>query len=290
MAVVLVTGAGGALGGATVRLLAERGHRVVACGRRRSPATPAAWDVARMAAPRLAAGTPAPQVVVHAAAATGGYGAAADVATLLATNFEGSRRVGRWCREAGVEHLVLISGALVYGCWERPRREEDRPRPWRAGFYAVSKWLGELAVAGLEGPGTSILRLSSLYGAAYDDGLPQRLLRRGRRRGEIAVDHPPDDAFDLLHLRDAARTVAAAVERRRPGTWNAGGGGLVTVAELAAGIARHLGCPVVHRPAAEPRRRRILNWVDDRRARTELGHRNAVSLDAGLAEIVAGGC
>jgi len=84
------------------------------------------------------------------------------------------------------------------------------------------------------------LRLSSLYGPGYQKGLIQRLLQLGLQTGSITLEPPFDDAFDLLHLYDAARTVKCAIEQDATGTWNAGSGTVTTILQLTLPEA-HVG-------------------------------------------------
>jgi nucleoside-diphosphate-sugar epimerase len=99
------------------------------------------------------------------------------------------------------------------------------------------------------------------------------------------VDPPLDDAFDLLHLRDAANAVANALDVEGSGIWNVGGGGLCSLMQVAETCAKVTGATVERSRRKAKRKARILNWVDDAKARAELGHRNTVTLLAGVREI-----
>jgi UDP-glucose 4-epimerase len=286
---VLVTGASGALGGASVLSLMAAGHSVVGCGRELGDGVYARWDIASEDGPEPEQDA---DVVVHAAALRGGYRQSLEGSErLFDVNVTGTLRVVRWCISHGVSRLVLVSGAIVYGEWDAsPKSEADDARPWAAGPYAVSKWSSEQVarLVGDHGLELTILRFSSLYGVAYGDGLPQRLLIEGKREGAIVVTPPTDDAFDLLHVSDAARTVRLAVESPRTGLWNAGSGTRTTIAALAEVCSRQVSCEVQYSGGTAPRTPRVLNWVDDDKARTELGHANEITLDVGVAEIVHG--
>ena len=286
---VLVTGASGALGAASVRALRTAGHDVVGCGRVMESGVVAKWDIASQDGPEP---DQRADVVVHAAALRGGYGQMLDDAErLFDVNVTGTLRVARWCISRGVSRLVLVSGAIVYGEWDmNPKSEADEIIPWVAGPYAVSKWCSEQVARLVEGQGLELttLRFSSLYGAAYGDGLPRRLLAEGNRNGTILVTPPTDDAFGLLHVSDAARTVRLAVESPLTGLWNAGGGTRTTIAALAEGCGRQVSCEVRYSDGGAERAPRTLNWVDDGKAREELGHTNEITLDMGLAEIAHG--
>ena len=229
-------------------------------------------------------------MVVHGAAVTGRLGdLLGENERLLEVNLGGTTRVVRWCMTEGVKRLIFISGALVYGEWSNPRSESDPANPALAGAYATSKYCGEqLAFLGRgSGCAVTVLRLSSLYGEGYERGLISGLIAQALSAGRIAVDPPMADAIDLLHVHDAARTIREATERSEGGLWNVGGGSLTSVKELVEVCAREtkasieLGAATVHRA---PRK---LNWVNDARAREDLGHRNAVSLTEGIHRLAA---
>jgi len=181
----------------------------------------------------------------------------------------------------------MISGAIVYGQWTGvPKTEADPAAPWLAGSYAVSKWCGEQVAHMVTEAGCqlAILRLSSLYGAGYNKGLIPKLIREGAETGQVVLEPPFEDAFDLLHVSDAARTVAHAVEYGHGGLWNIGGGRLTTVRELAEICASVTGAELVLADNTPARPARILNWVDDRRARKQLEHEDVFTLERGVAE------
>jgi len=287
VASVLITGAAGALGRCVAAQLRQAGIGVVSCGRVQGGGIDAIWDIAVEDRPT---GEFAPEVMVHAAALTAGYQESLDVADrLMAVNVTGTLRVARWASEQGAKRLVLISGAIVYGEWaETPKSEEDRVAPWCAGPYAVSKWCSEQVARILEQSACelTILRLSSLYGASYRRGLIQRIIEQARLEGRVVLRAPFDDKFDLMHVADAARIVHAAVEAKQSGLWNAGGM-LLDIQALAKACTAEVGVPLVLDDAMAERPARIINWVDDRKARDELGHVNLVSLAEGISEIFA---
>jgi len=244
------------------------------------------WDLSQQDAPSKDF---EPMVVVHAAAKLGNYGQSlSDSSPLFDVNVTGTLRVAQWCASKGVQTLVLLSSAVVYGEWEGLSKSElDQPQAWKAGPYAVSKWCGEQVakLAAAQGVELAILRLSSLYGVGYETGLIPRFLFQAQGAGNIDLEPPFDDSFDFLHVSDAVQTVQSAVESRRGGLWNVGGGKLITIRELAETCARHLGAQVTLSSATPSRPKQTINWVDDRRARTELGHQNRIGIDEGISEL-----
>lgn len=283
---VLVTGAAGVLGREIVLALRGGGYTVAASGRTSADGLDTRWDISVENQP-----TPicSPQVVVHAAARRGPFQQPLrETGPLFDANVTGTMRVAQWCVAQHVPRLVLISGALVYGEWAVARSEEDLPQPWLAGPYAVSKWCAE-GVASLvkgSGVGLSILRLSSLYGSGYDGGLVQRLLREGRDTGVIKLSPPFDDAFDLLHVSDAARAVQSAVESEHGGVLNVGSGVATSIEQLVELCSVQVGAKVEASSAPSTRPGRTFNWVDVSRARTLLQFAPKVSLEEGVAEVI----
>jgi len=283
---VLVTGGSGVLGRQIVSSLRMSNYRVVACGRIAGDNVDATWDISQQDAPGPNC---EPSVVVHAAALTGHYHQPlSEAIPLFNVNVLGTLRVANWCVSREVQKLVLVSGAIVYGEWTGFRKSEANPaKPWLAGPYAVSKWCSEQVACMVMHSGCelTILRLSSLYGVGYDKGLIQRMLRQGIQTGSIHLKPPFGDAFDLLHVSDAARTVQRAIENSQTGLWNVGSGKLTTIRELAEICARQVNAQVSLSDTESTRPARIINWVDDRKARSELGHENLTTLDMGISEI-----
>jgi UDP-glucose 4-epimerase len=285
---VLVTGGAGNLGRQITGTLRAAGHPVIVCGRASAGEVDSIWDIAQHEAPQPDC---QPEVVVHAAARVGSYQQPlAEAGPLMAVNVLGTLRVARWCVARGVRRLIIVSSAIVYGEWQgAPKSEVDPVKPWVAGAYAVSKWCGE-QVAELVKPAgceLTVLRLSSLYGPGYRRGLIQRLLQEGRETGAICLQPPFDDAFDLQHVVDAAHTVSRAVESSQTGLWNLGSGKLAAIRELAEICAGQTGAQLTFADALPARPGRILNWMNDQAARSELGHGNQVSLEQGIAEIAS---
>ncbi len=282
---VLITGASGVLGKQVVAQLRAAGYSVVGCDKQAGEHADAQWDITVQDAPEPDC---SPAVVVHAAAQVGRYQhPLAEARPLFDVNVAGTLRVIQWCEARQVKRLILISGAIVYGAWmDKPKSETDPAQPWLAGAYAASKYGSEQVARLLTSCDVTILRLSSLYGAGYARGLIQRLVGQPRQENCVRLDPPFDDAFDLLHVADAARTILRAVESPPAGLWNVGSGTLTTIREVAARCAEIVGVPVLFSESNPTRPARILNWVDDQRARRELGHTNQITLEQGIMEIV----
>lgn len=87
-----------------------------------------------------------------------------DRALIRDINLGGSRNVAQLARAAGVQRLVHLSSAAVYGAWpdNPPRLTEDHPRRPNPGFaYAEDKAAVEIFLDGFEqaGAGPDVVRL-----------------------------------------------------------------------------------------------------------------------------------
>lgn len=245
------------------------------------------WDVTTAQGPSSAV---RPDTIIHAAARRATLEDKKRDAVLWDINVGGTARVVEWALSNGVKRLILISGAVVYGGWSAPRTEDYEPEPARGGYYALSKWAAEgiARTASADRCELTVLRLSSLFGASFKTGLIRHFVSQANLDGRIRIDPPIDDAFDLLHLSDAARTVANAVEASRTGLWNVGGGEITSLKRVAEACAAVAGATVEVSRRRARRKARILNWVDDSRARNDLHHRNTITLAAAIQETIEG--
>jgi dTDP-4-dehydrorhamnose reductase len=156
---VLVTGAGGVLGGYLVRRLRQTGADVVAwSGRREVDLTDAGAVEAAFAHAR-------PDVVLHAAALSRVADCHRDPERAHLVNTAATAQLARLCQEAG-RRMVFVSTDLVFDGTRAPYREDDAPAP--LSVYGRSKAEAEPAV--LACPEHVVARVSLLYGPALSAG------------------------------------------------------------------------------------------------------------------------
>src|ERR1019366_8346883 len=120
---------------------------------------------------------------------------------LRAVNVDGTRAVIDAANDTG-SRLVLISSQAANGPGTPlvPSREDDTPHPLTP--YGRSKLAAETHVRADARVSWTILRPSAIYGPR-DRGF-LRLFRLAAR-GRFLLFAPPDTAFTLIHVDDAAR-------------------------------------------------------------------------------------
>jgi UDP-glucose 4-epimerase len=268
---VVVTGAGGYLGGRVVSYLACTGdRRVRATSRRPAPWLPVSTDVVDLVADGagLAELISGADAVVHLAGANEAV-AADQPDRALADTAAAARRVAEACEAAGVGRIVYVSTVHVYGRALVPGTtvtEDAIPAP--RSPYAVARLAAEHLVTSAVCD-TVVLRLTNGVGRPVAPGVERwslvanDLCRQAATTGTLRLRTDGMQWRDFIALDDVCRIVAAALEPSTvpAGTYNLGSGNPLTVrdlaelvqsaAESATGVRPVLYSPV---PAAPPGR------------------------------------
>jgi UDP-glucose 4-epimerase len=240
---VVVTGAGGYLGGRVVSHLAYTGdRRVRAASRRPAPWLPFSVDVLDLAADnaRLTELCSGADVVVHLAGANETV-AAEQPDRALADTTAAARRVAEACTTAGVGRLVYVSTVHVYGRALVPGTtvtEDAIPAP--RSPYAVARLASEHLVTAAVCD-TVVLRLTNGVGRPVAPGVERwslvanDLCRQAATTGTLRLRTDGMQWRDFIALADVCRIVAAALEPNTvpAGTYNLGSGNPLTVRDLA---------------------------------------------------------
>ena len=273
---VLVTGAGGLLGGRIAALLSQDGFDVVAAHRRTPPPPgprPVAIELQQTDALERLLDAERPGAIVHAAVIgrveqcqDGPAEAAAVNAALPAT-------LARLCRERGLR-LVAISTDMVFSGDRAPLREDDATGP--LSVYGRTKREGEQAV--LEAlPTAAVARVALVCGRGHGPrGTSSEAVAWSLRAGRPATLFT-DEYRTPVDPESVADAVARLVRRGGAGLFHLGGPERVSRYELGVRVARRLGLDASlvaasrqdeHR-APEPRPKDVS--LDSGRARRELG-------------------
>ncbi|MCU1377986.1 MAG: hypothetical protein JWN29_969 [Acidimicrobiales bacterium] len=220
---IVLTGAAGSLGRrVAARLAADPGvARVLAVDLVEPRALPSrtTFSAADLATSDLKPLLEGADTVVHLAFAAGPE---LDDDGTARANVEGTRRLLDAAGAVGVDHVVLVSSATVYGAWAAnpvPLTEEAPVRPNPGAGYPVQK--AEIERLGAEwaishpGATVTVLRPAVAVADGERSWLARSLgLTAGVRAGS---DDPP---LQLLHLDDLADAVELARRERLDGPFN----------------------------------------------------------------------
>jgi dTDP-4-dehydrorhamnose reductase len=273
---VLVTGAGGLLGGRLAACLHERGLEVAALHRRAAPpAGPRAIRVDLLddgAIGRLL-DAERPAGVLHAAALGRADRCQERPDEAHATNALLPGLIAQECAARGIR-LVALSTDLVFAGDASPCRETDAPRP--LSVYGRTKREGEQAVLDAF-PAAAVARVALVLGRGHGTrGTASEsvawALREGRPIRLFSDEYRTP--VDAVSVADAAARLLAGTAR---GLFHLGGPERLSRHELGLRVARALGLAesglVAARQSeyagADPRPRDVS--LDSARARLELG-------------------
>jgi nucleoside-diphosphate-sugar epimerase len=321
----LVTGGGGFLGGAVVRLLQHRGDAVRSLTRSAYPwldelgVEQTLGDLADpQAVERAVSGC---DIVFHTAAKAGVWGRYAD---FFNTNVTGTENVILACRKHSIRKLVYTSTpSVVHAGGDIEGGNESLPYPKHfEAYYPATKAIAEQAILEANGPdlATVALRPHLIWGPGDPHLIPRLLMRarsgKLRRIGSRAVRV---DATYIDNVADAHILAGDAIEVGSPAAGKAYFISNGEPVELWAFIDRILaaaGLPPVSRTvsawkarlaggtlewmyrllrlAGEPPMTRFVatqmstsHWYDISAARRDLGYSPAVSFEEGLRRLEA---
>ena len=208
---VFVAGAAGVIGRLLVPMLVEAGHEVTGTTRSRERA---GWlreagaesfivDVTDAGALRAAVVAARPEVVIHQLTdLAGGFGRD-QLAANARLREQGTRNLVAAAVATGARRVVAQSGAWVYAEGPEPHDEDDPLRdpaafPDDVGLHGIVAL--EQLVTGTPGIDGVVLR----YGFFHGPG----------------AQSPEPAAPPTVHIADAARAAALAVDRGGPGVYN----------------------------------------------------------------------
>jgi nucleoside-diphosphate-sugar epimerase len=284
---VLVTGAGGFLGGHIARRLAEGGFDVIAATRA-SPVEPPASDAAarrfHTITADLARGAllPHTEAIVHTAATSAWPDVSVD--QMLTDNVVATRALVRHALAAKASAFVFFSSISAFGTIRVPVLTETEPCA-NVDVYGMTKLLGEklLQESAASLPSLSI-RLPAVIGRGSKRNWPSECLRK-LKAGEPLDYFNPDAPFNnVVHEHDIAALVTAALERELAGADMvlAGAAGRTTVAQAVGLLVETTGSSS---PVTPQTRDRGVFLIDSRKAARLFGFA-PMDVDAALRQFV----
>jgi nucleoside-diphosphate-sugar epimerase len=318
---ILVTGGGGFLGGALVRLLVDRGANVRSFSRARYPALDALGveqvqgDLAD--ADALQGACRGVELVFHVAAKAGVWG---PYTAFHQANVVGTRNVLQACRDNGIGRLVYTSSpSVVFDGRDMEGADESAPYPkvFHAHYPRTKAAAEQLVRAAADGRlCTLILRPHLIWGPG-DNHLVPRIIQRAHRLRRIGDG---SNKVDTIYVDNAAlaHVLAARKLAERPelsgGVYFISQDAPVPLWDMVNAILAAADLPPVERTLSLKTARRIgaglewlyrtfrlpgeppmtrfvaeelahAHWFDIRAAREDLGYRPIVSTDEGLRRL-----
>lgn len=237
---ILVTGAGGLLGGELQRVLSRdpallptlpappADHHLVALTR-------ADLDVTDAAAVRHAVRRHAPDAVLHCAAWTDVDGAEARPREARRVNVEGAAHVARAATAAGAVMVYPSTDFVFDGEKDEPYLPDDPPRP--LSEYGRTKREGEEVVRAA-GPDHLVVRTSWVYGTG-GGGFVRTVLDAARAGRALRV--VDDQVSRPTWSRNLAAVLLELVEGGARGTWHVADAGTVSRHGLALELLEMAG-------------------------------------------------
>lgn len=287
---VVVTGAGGFIGGAVARALVADGVPVVGVDRIPvdAPGVYAVVGDLRDASTREGAVPSGAAAVLHLAAATSVLGTVSDPFGTFEHNVEVTAALLDLVRRRGVPTFVHASTNAVVGGVDGATIDERTPvAPLTP--YGSTKASAEVLVGGYArcyGLAASNLRFTNVYGPGMGrkESVVARLMRAACQDTGLEVYGDGLQRRDFVHVTDVVAAVVLAWRRAWAETVVVGAGRSVSVLDLVDLVRRITGrdIPVTHAPARPGEMRAV--EVNAGRAK-HLGFAPSVHLEAGLTDL-----
>jgi len=286
---ILVTGAGGFLGGALCRALAGEGHDVlgldvaippVGIGYRQAQCDLLTVDLTEILQEE------APYWVIHCAGNANVGLSVQDPFMDLNSSYVLLHRLLYAVKAVREETKVLfLSSAAVYGNPERlPIAEGDRRHP--VSPYGLHKAACE-DLCGyftrIEGIDCRVMRIFSAYGAGLRKQILWDLCTKIEKPGKIALFGTGAETRDFIHVDDVVRAAGLIMFKGESGIYNVANGAEVRIDAVVKALLRVADISEQRLSfSGEQKPGDPLNWRADTSRLNALGYVQSVPLDVGI--------
>lgn len=217
----LVTGGGGFLGGAIVKLLIERGDEVITLSRYAHKALDnlgveqVQADISN--SKEVINASEEMDIIFHVAAKAG---ISLDYRNYYKTNVEGTKNIIEACKRNGIKRLVYTSSPSVTFSGQEQRyvdESEDYPKTFLSPYSATKAMAEKIVLQSADmNLGTVALRPHLIWGPGDTNLLP-RIVER-RKRGKLKHIGDGSNLIDSVYIDNAAEAHILAADRLYPGS------------------------------------------------------------------------
>lgn len=295
----LVTGGAGFIGSHLVELLEEKGIDVVvlddlSTGRRENlEGTKAKLVVGSIEnSMTLESSLQDCSVIFHLAAVVPMLEAFSNPAKFISINTAGTANVLSYAKKFGIEHIVFVSSAAVYGDSQNfPINEAAQTKPMNP--YAVSKLAAEQLCtlwANEFGTSITIVRLFNAYGprqylhSKYSAVIPS-FIKSAKSKKPFIIFGDGTQTRDFIFIKDVVDALWFLYDRRYCGVINLATGIETSIIKLAQIIADMIGVEPSF-DFREPRNGDVTRSVADISKLVSLGFKPKVDIVEGLRKTI----
>ncbi|MFA6282471.1 MAG: ADP-glyceromanno-heptose 6-epimerase [Candidatus Omnitrophota bacterium] len=248
---VLVTGAAGLIGSNVVKILEDRGDKVIALDNfssgnfkniQNSKCEVICADILDESVYQK---LPKVDAIIHEAAITDTT--LKDDRKMIMVNFEGFKKVFNFCLKKKIK-LVYISSAGVYGNGPSPMREDQEARPLNA--YAYSKYLCDCHARKYMGKKILPLLVGIRYFNVYGPGefhkgpaasMIYQLYLQMKQGKRPRVFKSGEQKRDFIYVKDAARLTTEALNLKKDLIINVGTGKARSFNDIISALNKAIG-------------------------------------------------
>lgn len=229
------------------------------------------------------------EAVVHLGAIARDADCKQDPLKAYDVNVLGSVEIMRLAAAVGAKQLIFASTEWVYGEADGPPRREDEPLDPMAltSEYALSKLFAECALrreAVQSETALTILRFGIIYGPRRENwSAVESLADQAASLGAVRVG-AAETRRGFVHVADVADAILAAVGREGVEVFNIQPDSPISLGQVIRAAERLLGREIAVSESA-PERPSVRN-ICGAHARTALGWRPIIDIDAGVREVL----
>ena len=208
---VIISGAGGFVGGAIAAHYSDKGIEVRNFSRSKLKEIPTTQVDLAESKPRFSPGNLEQTVLVHCAASMN----TSNLDEMWGANVAGTANLLRWATDQKIGHVILVSSGGVYPyrndyAWS----ERDEVDP--IGHYGYTKFMSDNIAQmhpSIDGLPVTVLRLFFPFDLAATGGMGRMFTNRLRQNLDFQINEGGKPAMNPVYIEDFVDLVSLAVQR-----------------------------------------------------------------------------